>query len=318
MRKIVISGGNGFLGTMLGEYFSEKGDHVTIIARSHSSTEDNSNIKYSQWDSKTISNWIDHIDGADVLINLAGKNVNCRYTDANKKEILESRIRSTAVLGEAIRKVKNPPKLWINSSSATIYEASFEKMMTERDGVIGDDFSMNVCKQWEQTFENYRIPGVRKIAARIGIVLGRGGGAFQPLRALAKIGFGGSQGAGNQYCSWIHASDFCRAIEFLITNEQCKGVYNVTAPRPIENKKFMSLLTNACGMPFGINMPETFLKLGAVIIGTETELVLKSRKVFPERLLDEGFVFEFSGAKEALNNLCRIKARRSSTSILSP
>jgi uncharacterized protein len=317
MRRIVIAGGTGFLGVMLAKYFSAKGDRVTIISRKKADNPNLQNIDFAEWDGKNLSNWINHLENSDVLINLTGKNVNCRYSRRNRNEIIESRIRATAILGEALRKVRNPPKVWINASSATIYKASSVEMMTENAGVIGDDFSMNVCKQWEQTFNNYRIPGIRKIVARIGIVLGHGGGALHPLLNLVNAGLGGAQGDGSQYCSWIHAEDFCRAIDFLIANEQCKGVYNVTSPGPIQNKSFMSSLRLACGIPFGLNLPKMLLKIGAIFIGTETELVLKSRKVFPERLLDEGFVFEFNEANEALNNLCRKEATRSLNSILS-
>jgi uncharacterized protein (TIGR01777 family) len=308
MRTIVIAGGNGFLGTLLSKYFVQRGDSVIILARHEPVKE--FGVSFEQWDARSSGSWSQCLESADVLINLAGKNVNCRYTEENKKEILNSRIESTAALGEALRKLKNPPGVWINASSATIYNASYTSFRNEDSMDIGDDFSMNVCKQWEHTFNNYRIPGVRKITARIGIVLGQGGGAFVPLQNLARMGFGGSQGEGDQYSSWIHAEDFCRAMEFFITTPKCKGVYNVTSPNPVTNNVFMKGMRESCGVKFGIPIPKALLEFGAVFIGTETELILKSRKVFPKRLLDEGFVFEFTDTKAALNNLCRNDVRK--------
>ncbi len=302
MKTIVIAGGNGFLGTLLSAYFTQRGDKVVILARHRPVKQPG--ISFEEWDAKSPGPWSRCMESADVLINLAGKNVNCRYTEANKKEILSSRIESTAVLGEVMRKLKNPPKVWINASSATIYNASYTAFNSEDSTDIGDDFSMNVCKQWEHTFNNYRIPGVRKIIARIGIVLGDGGGALKPLQNLVRIGLGGTQGEGNQYSSWVHAVDFCRAMEFLIENSGCKGVYNITSPNPVTNSVFMKELRKNCGIKLGIPVPDVLLEIGAVFIGTETELILKSRKVFPKRLLDEGFVFEFSDTKDALKNLC--------------
>ena len=315
MKKIVIAGGNGFLGNMLANFFASREADVVILARHKALA--TQHVRHMLWDAQTLGDWTKELEGADVLINLTGKNVNCRYTKRNRTEILESRLLSTAILGEAIRKLSNPPKIWINASSATIYNASFDKFQTEESADIGDDFSMTVCKQWEHTFNNYRTPGVRKIIARIGIVLGRDGGALVPLKNLVNIGVGGPQGNGQQYCSLIHETDFCRAIEFLISNEACKGVYNITSPEPITNRELMESLRKNCGVPFGVPMPEVLLKLGAVFIGTETELVLKSRKVFPKRLLDEGFVFEFNDPKTALNNLCGRKATRRLNNILS-
>jgi uncharacterized protein (TIGR01777 family) len=180
--------------------------------------------------------------------------------------------------------------------------------MMEENGDIGDDFSMDVCKRWEGEFNCAALPATRKIVLRIGIVLGKTGGAFPPLRTLARIGFG-RQGSGRQYCSWIHERDFCRAVEFVIHHRHAEGIYNVCSPAPLTNKNFMNDLRRVMNIPFSIPIPAWVLATGAFFVRTETELLLKSRKVFPKRLLDEGFVFEFHDAKNAFEHLCRKEAR---------
>jgi uncharacterized protein (TIGR01777 family) len=228
----------------------------------------------------------------------------------NKNEIYTSRLDSTSALGNAILQCKKPPAIWINSSSATIYEASFDSDMTETTGIIGNDFSMDVCKKWEATFNSFNTPVTRKIIIRTSIVLGKDGGAMMPLKNLVKFGLGGMQGNGKQFVSWIHEQDFCRAIEWLCENEKASGVYNVVSPTTARNEDFMKCLRKSLHAGWGIPAPGFILSVGAVLIGTEPELILKSRKVYPQRLLNEGFVFEFSDLKEALNHLCRLEERR--------
>jgi uncharacterized protein len=291
LKKIVITGGNGFLGKSLTQYFSDIADKVVVVSRKPVPT--SSKVEWLKWGGKALGPWCTALERADAVINLAGKNVNCRYTAKNKKEILDSRLDSTRVIGEAVLRCKLPPKAWLNSSSATIYVDSRDRLMTEANGEIGDDFSMTVCKMWESTFNSFITPNTRKIALRTSIVLGLEGAALPALINLVKFGLGGHQGDGMQYCSWIHINDFCRAVEWLVRNESANGQYNVTAPEPLPNKKFMNLLRQTFGLPFGLPSPAWLLELGAVVIRTETELVLKSRKVYPKRLLDEGFVFEY-------------------------
>jgi uncharacterized protein len=303
--KIVIAGGNGFLGSALAQYFNGKGIKIILLARKPVQTRQHSNVKWVYWDGEKLNTWSKELEGADVLINLAGKNVSCRYTPENKRLIYDSRLKSTHILGEAIKQCIRPPSLWINASSATIYRASYDKLMSEKDGETGDDFSMDVCKKWEAEFNRQHVPGVRKIIIRTSIVLGNGGGAMPPLRNLVRFGLGGKQGKGNQYCSWIHIGDFCRVIKWMIENQDFAGVYNVTAPLPLPNVEFMKTLRQAMKMPVGLIAPEWLLRIGAIFIRTEPELILKSRKVYPKRLLDEGFVFEFSDIKAAMENLCQ-------------
>ena len=299
-NKLIIAAGTGFLGQVLVNHFKNKFEVIVILTRGK--TETKNNIKYIHWDAKTLSGWETELESADVLINLAGKSVDCRYTDENKKEILASRIDSTAILNLAILSCTNPPKHWLNSSTATIYRHSEEQQMTEENGEIGDDFSMNVAKAWEQTFFEVPTKNSLKTALRTSIVLGKKGGAFIPLKRLTQIGFGGKNGRGNQYVSFIHEDDFARAVEFIIKKKMI-GVVNVVAPNPVQNKDFMKQLRKEIGIPFGIPLSKSLLKFGAEIIKTEPELVLKSRNVIPKRLLDNGFEFKLGTIEKAFKKL---------------
>ena len=305
MKKLIIAAGTGFLGEVLVNHFQDKFDEIVILTRGKSRV--SNKIKFVNWDAKTLSGWELELENATVLINLAGKSVDCRYTEANKKEILSSRIDSTNVLNNAVLQCENPPKHWLNSSTSTIYRHSEDKQMTEENGEIGDDFSMNVAKSWEQAFFESQTPHTLKTALRTSIVLGKKGGAFIPLKKLTQFGLGGKQGNGNQFISWIHEEDFARAIEFVI-DKQIIGVINIVSPQPVKNKIFMSKLRTQLNVPVGIPTPKLLLQLGAKIIGTEPELVLKSRNVIPERLLKNGFGFKFKTTDEAFKDLASQKA----------
>jgi uncharacterized protein (TIGR01777 family) len=313
-NKIVLAGGSGYLGTLLAKHFSDKAHDIVILSRNRPPI---TAARWVHWNAKDAGDWVKELEGADAVINLAGRSVNCRYTPKNKTAIYSSRLDSTRALGEAICACKNPPALWINSSSATIYLGSYDKLMTEKNGELGHDFSMDVCKRWEASFNAFTLPHTRKVILRIAVVLGTGGGALPVLMRLAKYGLGGRQGSGNQFFSWIHEKDFCRAVAFMLDNLHAEGIYNVSAPVPIPNSEFMQKLSNVCKAPIAISQPAWLLSLGAIFIRTETELLLKSRKVYPERLLDEHFVFEFTDAKAAFEDLCRIEARKNKNFILS-
>lgn len=302
MKKLIIAAGTGFLGQVLLNHFKNKFDEIVILTRGKSQTIDG--IKYVNWNAKTFSGWETELENATVFINLAGKSVDCRYTKDNKKEILLSRIESTKVLNKAVLNCQNPPKHWLNSSTSTIYRFSLDKQMDEVDGEIGNDFSINVALSWEKAFFKTETPKTSKTALRTSIVLGKNGGAFIPLKTLAKIGFGGKQGKGNQFISWIHEEDFANAIDFIIQKE-ITGVINIVSPEPIRNIDFMQQLRKAIGFPFGIPMNQFFLEIGSFFIRTETELVLKSRNVVPKRLLENGFQFKFGNIDNAFKNLLR-------------
>jgi uncharacterized protein (TIGR01777 family) len=290
-QHILIAGGSGFLGQELAAYFTSQGREVKILSRK---IEKDKIGEFIQWDAKHLDDWIAEIEWADALINLTGKSVDCRYTEQAKAEILSSRVDSTSILCKAIAKAENPPKVWLNSSSASSYVHSEQQQMTEDEGIRGDDFSMNVCKEWEATFFKCQLNHTRRVALRTSIVLGKNGGAFPVMRRLVKLGMGGKQGNGNQFISWIHIEDFCRVVEFAMANQGLVGPVNVTSPTPIQNKIFMAKLRERFHRKISFGQSKWLLELGAKMIGTETELLLKSRNVIPERLTEYDFPFKFS------------------------
>jgi uncharacterized protein len=240
-----------------------------------------------------------------MLINLAGKSVNCRYTDKNKKEILLSRTETTHILGNALLACKNPPSLWINSSTATIYRHAEDRPMTEASGEIGTGFSVDVAKAWEESLFAFDLPQTRKVALRIAIVLGKDGGVMEPYRNLVRFGLGGVQGPGNQMFSWIHVEDLFQIILFLQENIHLNGVFNCSAPQPITNREFMLQLRKSMDRKIGLPSPKWMLEMGAVFMRTETELILKSRWVVPERLEKEGFHFTFRTIEDTLQDILK-------------
>ena len=297
MKTIIIAGGSGFLGQVLEGYFTSKAYKVNVLTRYPKRKND------IRWNAKDLGPWTKSLESADVLINLTGKSVDCRYTEKNKTLIHDSRIDATHVLGLAINLCENPPELWMNSSTATIYKGSLNKQMTEAHGDIGNDFSMNIAKSWEAAFNAITTPKTRKIILRTSIVMGKKGGAFIPLKNLTKFGLGGKQGSGHQKVSWIHEIDFARSVAFLINNKNLKGVFNLCVPKPTTNTTLMASLRTTLGIPFGIPLNKTLLTLGAKLIGTETELVLKSRNVIPARLIDHSFKFKFTDINLSMRDL---------------
>ena len=293
--KIIIAGGSGFLGKSLENHFQNH--EVWIMTRTPKRPNE------ILWDAKMLGDWTDLLEKADVLINMTGKSVDCRYNDTNRAEILSSRIDSTDVLQKAVDNCINPPKIWLNSSSATIYVHAETQLMTETNGIIGDDFSINICKSWEKAFFATPTSQTRKVALRTAIVLGREGEAFHKLKTITRLGLGGQQGNGRQKMSWIHVEDFCRAVEFIIHDEKINGTINISAPNPIDNQSFMRTLRNKLKIPFGLPSPVFLLEIGTLFLRTETELLLKSRNVYPERLLKYGFRFRFETVEEALEEL---------------
>jgi uncharacterized protein (TIGR01777 family) len=302
--QIVIAGGSGFIGQAMAERWGAA-NKVTILSRMNGTANNNysaaqlAGVHYLQWDGRAIGKWATVLDGADMLINLAGKSVNCRYNEANKAEILNSRVDATRILGQAVLSCKNPPRLWTNGASATIYPHATATPRDESFTAFADDFSVQVCKAWEAAFNAISVPHTRKAILRMAIVLGRGG-AMVPYRRLTKLGLGGRQGSGRQMFSWIHIDDLCRMVEWLWLHEEQQGIYNASAPNPVTNEDFMKAVRQSLHVPFGLPAPAWMLKLGAAIIGTETELLLKSRWVLPARLQEAGFTFQFPELRGAL------------------
>ncbi|HVZ98342.1 MAG TPA: TIGR01777 family oxidoreductase [Chitinophagaceae bacterium] len=291
-KKIVIAGGTGFIGKYLNKKFSEAGYDVLFISR------DTDNIN---WNNEAAI--IEVMEHAAMLINLAGRSVDCRYNEKNKKEILLSRTGTTKALGNAVLKCNNPPSLWINSSTATIYRHAEDRPMMEDTGEIGKGFSANVATSWEQSFFAFKLPATRQLVLRMAIVLGKDGGVIKPLTNLVRFGLGGKQGNGNQMFSWIHIEDVYGIIVFIQTHSYLQGIFNCSAPNPVANKTFMQVLRQAMHVSFGLPAPAWLLEIGAVIIRTETELILKSRWVIPGRLLKAGYEFKYPYLNEALGNI---------------
>ncbi len=288
-KKVVLAGGTGFVGKYLTEKFQSLGYKVIIISRQ---------TNHVKWQDKEAV--IEAINNSEILINLAGKSVDCRYNAKNREGIMKSRTETTKALGEAVLKCSNPPEIWINSSTATIYKYSEDKAMTEENGEIGSGFSVEVAKNWEKAFFDFQLPKTRQVALRMAIVLGKGGGVMGPFTNLVRFGLGGTQGNGRQMFSWIHIEDLSNIILFLVENKNLKGAFNTSSPNPIDNQTLMKTFRQAMKMPIGIPSPAWLLEIGAVIIRTETELILKSRFVVPDRLLKAGFTFKFPEIKTAI------------------
>jgi uncharacterized protein (TIGR01777 family) len=310
-NKIILAGGTGFIGQLLIDHWKREPVDLVVLSRKPYASHDN--VRYITWDGETLGEWGNELDGASVLINLAGKSVDCRYTQRNKQLIIDSRVKSTKVLGDAIRQANNPPQLWINSGSATIYRHALDRQMDEVTGDIDNgrpdhQFSVQVCKAWEQTFWEAQVSDqVRKVVLRMAIVLGKEGGVLPVLRRLIRFGLGGKMGRGDQFMSWLHERDLARMIDFVIANDAIEGTYNGSAPNPVCNQDFMKLLRHNLGVRVGLPATEWMLNIGTFLLRTETELVLKSRNVVPKKLLDADFKFEFPKAQDAIAHLIASK-----------
>lgn len=307
IRRVVLAGGSGFLGRALAGHFLDAGWDVVILTRSPNPKGDG--IREAQWDGCTIAPWRQELDGAIAVVNLSGKSVNCRYNSANRKEILESRVNATRVVGKAIGQCANPPPVWLNASTATVYKHTFgnpwdESGEIEAASEAKDAFSVEVAQAWEGALDKPDTPRTRKVAMRMGMVVGLDkNSVFPVLRRLVRLGLGGKMGSGGQYVSWMHIIDYCRAVEWLISHDNLRGPVNVVAPNPVPNREMMRILRRVCGAPFGLPAAEWMLEIGAFLMSTETELILKSRRVIPGRLLESGFQFQFPTLEEAFRDL---------------
>jgi uncharacterized protein (TIGR01777 family) len=298
--KVVIPGGSGHLGTVLARSLARDGHQVVILTRTPG--------RGVQWDGRTLGPWTTELAGADVVINLAGRSVNCRYNARNRKEIIASRVESTRVIGEAIARSVWPPRVWLQASTATIYAHRFDAANDESTGIIGGEewrFSIDVAKAWERALDEADTPLTRKVKLRSAIVMSPDrGGPFDALLGLVRHGLGGRAGDGKQYVSWIHYRDFISALRWIIEHDELAGAINVSAPDPLPNAEFMRELRAAWGIGFGLPATHWMLEAGALALRTETELILKSRRVIPARLLASGFTFEHPTWPAAARDLC--------------
>jgi TIGR01777 family protein len=308
--KIVIPGGSGQVGTFLARAFQQDGHEVIILSRKPT----NAAWSVVKWDAERLGSWTMELEGADIVINLAGYSVNCRYNAENRRLIEESRVKSTKILGNAIAHAAHPPRVWLQSSTATIYAHRYDAPNTEATGILGGSepnapdtwrFSIAVARSWESAINESETPNTRKVLLRSAMTMSPDrGGVFDTLLGLVRHGLGGRAGDGRQYVSWIHDQDFIRAIYWLIEHNELEGAINLTSPNPVHNSEFMKTLRAAWGISFGLPATGWMLEIGASVLGTETELILKSRRVTPGRLLQSGFVFQFPTWTEAAQDLC--------------
>jgi len=309
MKRIVLAGGSGFLGSVLAKHFRGLGWQVIVLTRSPKPRTDG--VREVAWDARTVGDWARELDGADVVVNLTGRSVDCRYNEKNRRVIIASRVDSTRAVGAAIAGSASPPGVWLNSSSATLYLHTFDTPMDE-NGPVGatpaakDEFSIEVIRQWERAFDEATTPKTRKVALRTTMVLGEySNSVFPVLRRLTRFGLGGRMGSGRQFVSWIHELDFSRAVEWLIEHEDISGPVNICAPHPLPNAEMMRLFRELCGVPFGLPAAEWMLEIGAFFLRTETELIIKSRRVIPGKLMVSGFEFKFPEMRKALRALAK-------------
>ena len=307
-NQIIVAGGSGFIGRLLTSALVTRGDDIVVLTRSPGQPVPS--LRQVQWDGCTLSDWARELEGARALINLTGRSVNCRYNERNRREILESRVDSTRVLGEAVARCNTPPPVWLNASTATIYKHTFDQPNDEATGVIAatpeakDAFSIKVAQAWEEALYEAQTPATRKIALRTAIVFAPGkGGIYQVLRRLTRFGLGGRIAGGKQFVSWIHGEDFSHAIDWLIDRDDFSGPVNVASPNPVTQREMMSIIRRECGVPFGLPATRWMLEVAAYFHRTEAELIIKSRRVVPGRMLAGGFQFRFPTMEDAVRDI---------------
>jgi uncharacterized protein len=314
--KIVIPGGSGAVGSVLAPYFHAAGNEVVVLSR----TLRPAAWRIVGWDGENFGDWTREIDGSDVVINLAGRSVNCRYNPANRKSILLSRTQSTHAVGLAIARAARPPTVWLQASTATIYAHRYDAPNDEQTGILGGSepgtpdtwrFSIDVATAWERTFNEIQTPDTRKVLMRSAMVMSpERGGTFDTMLGLVRIGLGGRAGDGRQYISWIHERDLFRSLCWLIDHEEFSGPVNLASPNPVPHTEFQRALRAAWGIPFGLSASRWMVEIGTFFMRTESELILKSRRVVPRRLLQSGFRFEYPNWPEAAVDLCRRRRQR--------
>ncbi|TWT31280.1 Epimerase family protein [Posidoniimonas corsicana] len=309
--KLILPGGSGQVGTVLARALTAGGHEVVVLSRRPTPAD----WRVAPWDGQTVGDWAAELDGAGAVINLAGRSVNCRYNAEHRREILHSRLDSTRTIGQAIGQSSSPPRVWLQASTATIYAHRYDAPNDEAIGILGGDepgapdtwrFSIDVAKRWEAAAESFELPSTRLVLMRSAITMSPDrGGAFDVLLGLVRRGLGGTNGDGRQYVSWVHEDDFVRAINWLMEHDELSGAVNIASPHPLPNAEFMRDLRRAWGARVGLPSTNWMLEVGAVFLRTETELVLKSRRVTPGRLLESGFTFRFPDWSQAANDLCR-------------
>ncbi|MFB7593732.1 epimerase [Streptomyces sp. NPDC056160] len=313
--KVVLPGGTGQVGTVLERALTAAGHDVVVLTRRPR------RAGQVRWDGRTLGPWAEVIDGCDVVVNLAGRSVNCRYTQENLRAMMDSRVDSARVVGEAVAAAEQPPRLWLQMSTATVYAHRFDAPHDEATGVIGGSEpgvpgywarSVAIARAWEREQERAATPHTRKVALRSAMVMSPDrGGVLDVLLRLARLGLGGPVAGGAQYVSWVHDHDFVRAVLFLAGRKDIEGPVNIAAPAPVPQRTLMRVLRTAWGVPVGLPATRWMAEAGAFVLRSDTELLLKSRRVIPGRLLDAGFAFDHPQWPEAAVDLVRrVRAAR--------
>lgn len=299
--RIILAGGSGFLGRSLAGYLTRRGREVWVLTRAPRAGR--GPAREAAWDGKTVGEWARLLEGAEAVFNLAGRSVNCRYTRANRREIVASRVNSVGALGEAILRCERPPGVLVQAASAAVYGDAGARICDE-DAPPGSGFSAETCVRWESAFDLLALPSTRKVLLRIGFVLGREGGALSTLAKLTRAYLGGTVGTGRQYVSWLHAEDMNRIFLWAVERgAAAAGTYNATGPAPVTNAEFMEALRRALRRPWSPPVPVWAVRLGAALMRTEAELALTGRRCLPERLIEENFKFLYTSLDEALRDL---------------
>lgn len=308
MKDVLIFGGSGHIGAAMRRHLDPERYRIKNITRRPRTPED------VAWDGKTKGEWTKLLETSDVVVNLAGRRVHCRYNAENLQEMMDSRIDSTRVLGEAIAECQNPPAVWLQSSTATLYAHTFGPPNDDVSGVIGGNepglpdvwrYSLKIARNWEEELDRASTPHTRKVAMRMAVMMGTDrDSAFDIFSRLTRVGLGGQLSSGRQFVSWIHERDLVRGMQFLIESDLA-GPVNLAAPNPLAQVDFARELRKAWSVPFGLPAAAWMVNLGAYLLDGDAEIVMKSRRVVPKRLTDAGFCFEYPTWPEAARDLVR-------------
>ncbi len=295
--RVILVGGSGFLGQSLAAHLATQGYESVVLTRSTQKRPG-----YAHWDGATAGDWSQHLEGATAVVNLTGRSVDCRYTPANRREIIASRVHSVRALGDAVRRCDSPPSAWIQAASLAIYGDAGDAVCDD-DASHGSGFSVDVCEKWESELTNQELPNTRTIVLRIGFALAASGGALGRLTTLTRLCLGGTVGNGRQYISWLHIDDLNRMFQWCLENNSARGNYNATGPNPVTNATFMAALRRALHRPWSPPASSLAVRVGAFLMGTDASLALTGRRCMPNRLLDEGFTFNYTDLDECLRDV---------------
>jgi len=300
MTKIIIAGGSGFLGSHLTSFFLDKGITPVVLSRKHSGKENG--VIYTKWDGQNPGDWVSELENARALINLSGRSINTTFSNTHKKEILDSRVQTTQLLGRGVSQCTNPPGIWINGSAAGYYGDRGNEKLTEKSDP-GSGFVAHVCKEWEKTLFSFSLPQTRTIAIRTSLVLNIQEGVLPPLIRLSKLGLGGKAGNGRQYMPWIHLNDWVRLVDWIIDTPDIRGPVIAAAPETVTNKQFMHKLRSALRTSMGIPQPAFLLRIAGNIIGPDSELILSGQKIYPAIAISHGFSYQYPTLDSAFSEL---------------